>query len=93
MSDLKAGHSANMARRNETVSKVHFKGKDEDFIMFVEDEESVNKWKKDRSVPLAQVVSGFKVFVTNKHGAQGLMNEASKAQLEVMTLPSQSHKL
>lgn len=48
------------------VTKVHYKGQDEDFIVFVEGEDIVNSWKSDRSIPLAQVVNGFKIFVTHK---------------------------
>ena len=36
-------------------------------MIFVDDAQSVQKWKADRSVPLAQVVSGFKIFVTHKY--------------------------
>lgn len=56
-----------MPRGNAPQVKVHYAGKDEDFIIFVDDAESVKKWKEDRSIPLAQVVSGFKIFVTHKY--------------------------
>ncbi|QSZ35521.1 hypothetical protein DSL72_008391 [Monilinia vaccinii-corymbosi] len=67
-----------------TQTKIHYKGTktDEDFIVFVDSEEDVKKWKSDKSVPLAQVVGLFKVFVTHKHGAQGTHDEASVGQLE-----------
>ena len=55
-----------MARGNDSQVKVHYQGKDEDFIIFVDNPEAVKKWKADSSIPLAQVVSGFKVFVTDK---------------------------
>jgi Shwachman-Bodian-Diamond syndrome (SBDS) protein len=55
-----------MPRGNAAQVKVHYQGKDEDFIIYVDDVDSVQKWKKDRSIPLAQVVSGFKIFVTHK---------------------------
>ncbi|KAK7541218.1 ribosome maturation protein [Phyllosticta citribraziliensis] len=71
-----------MTRGNDTQTKVHYQGKEEDFIIFVDDVEAVQKWKNDKSVPLAQVVSGWKVFVTHKHGAQGVLDGASKAALE-----------
>jgi len=51
---------------NASQTKVHYKGKDEDFIIFVDSKEAVQEWKKDSSIPLAQVASGFKVFVTHK---------------------------
>ncbi|KAL8797079.1 MAG: hypothetical protein Q9182_007260 [Xanthomendoza sp. 2 TL-2023] len=56
-----------MPRGNAHQSKVHYQGKDEDFIIFVDDIKAVQDWKNDRSIPLAQVVSGFKIFVTHKY--------------------------
>lgn len=55
-----------MTRGNAVVSKVHYQGKEDDFVVFVDDPQVVQKWKKDRSIPLAQVVNGFKIFVTHK---------------------------
>lgn len=55
-----------MARGDVQQVKVHFKGKDEDFIIFVDDVKAAKDWKTDKSIPLAQVVSSFKVFVTHK---------------------------
>ncbi|KAK7514376.1 ribosome maturation protein [Phyllosticta citricarpa] len=71
-----------MTRGNDTQTKVHYQGKEEDFIIFVDDIQAVQNWKNDKSIPLAQVVSGWKVFVTHKHGAQGVLDGASKAALE-----------
>lgn len=48
------------------VSKVHYKGTDEDFIVFVDSPEDLKKWKSDRSIPLASVVNSFKIFITHK---------------------------
>jgi hypothetical protein len=55
-----------MARGEAQQVKVHFKGKDEDFIIFVDDVKAAKDWKSDKSIPLAQVVSSFKIFVTHK---------------------------
>lgn len=55
-----------MPRGNTNVSKVHYKGTEEDFIVFVEDLDEYKKWKGDRSIPLAQVVDSFKIFITHK---------------------------
>jgi len=57
-----------MPRGNAGQSKIHYQGKEEDFVIMVDDAEAVQKWKGDRSTPLAQVVSGFKIFVTHKYG-------------------------
>lgn len=55
-----------MPRGNAYQSKVHYAGKEEDFVIFVDDPESLRKWKEDKSIPLAQVLSGFKIFITHK---------------------------
>lgn len=55
-----------MARGEGTQSKIHYKGKEDDFIVFAESAEDVKNWKKDHSIPLAQVVNSFKIFVTHK---------------------------
>ncbi|KAF1818682.1 shwachman-Bodian-diamond syndrome protein [Dissoconium aciculare CBS 342.82] len=69
-------------RGNENQVKVHFKGEQDDFIVFVESAKAVQDWKKDKTIPLAQVVNGWKVFVTHKHGNQGILDTASKSSLE-----------
>ncbi|MCJ1236732.1 hypothetical protein MMC14_004714 [Varicellaria rhodocarpa] len=71
-----------MPRGNGAQSKIHYQGKDEDFVIFVEDAQAVQNWKADKSIPLVQVVNSFKIFVTHKHGAQGTFDSASKATLE-----------
>ncbi|KAI9725634.1 MAG: hypothetical protein M1828_002919 [Chrysothrix sp. TS-e1954] len=71
-----------MPRGNAAQTKVHYKGANEDFVIFVESKQAVQDWQGDRSIPLAQVVDGFKIFVTHKHGAQGVLDTASKGTLE-----------
>ncbi len=53
-------------RGNAQQAKVHFKGKDDDFIVFVESPSEYKKWLGDRSIALTQVVNAFKIFVTHK---------------------------
>lgn len=55
-----------MTRGEANQTKIHFKGTDEDFIIFVDDAKAAKDWKNDKSIPLSQVVSSFKVFVTHK---------------------------
>ncbi|KAK3336496.1 ribosome maturation protein [Cercophora scortea] len=71
-----------MTRGGTIQTKVHFKGSDDDFLVFLDSVEDYKKWLGDKSIPLAQVVSSFKIFVTHKHGAQGTYDTASKAALE-----------
>ncbi|KAI0176200.1 shwachman-Bodian-diamond syndrome protein [Hypoxylon sp. FL1284] len=71
-----------MTKGEVTQVKVHYKGKDEDFIIFVDDRDTYKKWQNDKSVPMAHFISAFKIFVTHKQGAQGQMDGASKSTLE-----------
>ncbi|KAF2751541.1 shwachman-Bodian-diamond syndrome protein [Sporormia fimetaria CBS 119925] len=71
-----------MTRGNTEQVKVHFKGEHDDFIIFVESSEAVQKWKKDSSVPLADVVNGWKIFCTHKQGASGILDAASNQELD-----------
>ncbi|GAB1310408.1 Ribosome maturation protein [Madurella fahalii] len=71
-----------MTRGDVNRVKIHYKGQDEDFVVFLDSVEDYQKWLSDRSVPLAQVVSSFKVFTTHRQGAQGILEGASNAMLE-----------
>jgi len=70
-----------MTRGEATQTKVHLKGKDDDFIVFVDDYETYQKWLNDKSIPLAHFVSTFKVFVIHKHGTQGQLSDAANLTL------------
>ncbi|PHH78713.1 hypothetical protein CDD82_2896 [Ophiocordyceps australis] len=70
-----------MTRGETTQSKIHYKGKTDDFLVFVDDEATYKKWLCDRSVPLAHFISSFKIFCTHKQGAQGTFDTASKSAL------------
>jgi len=73
-----------MTRGETEQVKVHYKGNSEDFIVLAESVDAVKAFQKgpDSTTPLVDIVNSFDVFVTNKHGAQGQLNRASKAQLE-----------
>ncbi|PFH62540.1 hypothetical protein XA68_13122 [Ophiocordyceps unilateralis] len=70
-----------MTRGEATQIKVHYKGKNDDFLVFVEDPETYKKWKTDRSIPLAHFVSSFKIFLTHRQGAQGTYDAAPRSTL------------
>ncbi|KAM0252560.1 hypothetical protein ACHAQJ_007643 [Trichoderma viride] len=70
-----------MTRGESTQLKVHFKGKQEDFIVFVDDVDAYKKWQADKSIPLVQFISTFKVFLTHRQGNQGTYDSASKMEL------------
>ncbi|KAF3924285.1 hypothetical protein ABW21_db0206266 [Orbilia brochopaga] len=69
-------------RGGDKVTKVYLQKGGEDFIVMVESHDMLQKWKKDSSTPLIDVVDGFSVFTTHKHGAQGVLDSASKSTLE-----------
>ncbi|KAK4186443.1 ribosome maturation protein [Podospora australis] len=72
-----------MTRADVTRSKVHYKSPSgEDFVVMVDSADDYQKWHNDKSIPLAQVVSSFQVFTTNRQGAQGRLDMASNAVLE-----------
>ncbi|KAF3056401.1 SDO1-like protein C21C3.19 [Daldinia childiae] len=71
-----------MTKGETTQVKVHYKGKEDDFIIFIDDVETYKKWKNDKSVPMAHFISAFKIFVTHKQGTQGQMDGASNSTLE-----------
>ena len=51
-----------MARGNTVQSKVFYKGRTDNFVKMVEDDTAVQKWRQDHSIPLAQVLDGWKIF-------------------------------
>lgn len=56
-----------MTRGESVQTKVHYKGSNDDFVVFVDDVSTYNQWRKDKSVPLAHFVSTFNVFTTHKY--------------------------
>lgn len=50
--------------------------------MIVTSTEAVAKYRKDPSTPLVNVVDSYDIFVTHKHGAQGVLDRASNGQIE-----------
>lgn len=56
-----------MPRGGANQTKIHYKGKVDDFIIFVDDAKAAKDWLSDSSIPLAQVVSSFQIFTTDKY--------------------------
>lgn len=57
-----------MARGNTDYTKVIYNGKNgQTFVTMVDSVDDLEKWKKDPSVPLAQVVSSFQVFTSHQY--------------------------
>ncbi|KAJ5453735.1 ribosome maturation protein [Penicillium daleae] len=55
-----------MTRGNTMQSKAYYKGRTEDFVIFVEDITAVQNWRKDHTLPLAQVMDGWKIFTSHQ---------------------------
>lgn len=64
-----------MPRSNTPASKIFYKGRVDDFIVFVDDLTTLNDWRRDRSIPLARVLNGWKIFVTHRYSS-GLLDYA-----------------
>lgn len=64
--------------------KVFFKGEHRDFIVFVENDDIIERFQKDSSIPLSSVVAGgFTVYTPNTgRGSTGVLDEASDLDLE-----------
>jgi len=60
------------------TTKVFLATKNDSFVIFVESADIVKKWRKDRSIPLAEVVNGFKIFTTHKYVAVSLPDRIVK---------------
>jgi ribosome maturation protein Sdo1 len=71
-----------MTRGESTQMRVHFKGKEDDFLVYIDDLSTYKNWKTDKSVAMAHFMSSFKVFVTHKQGVQGTLDTASHALLD-----------
>jgi hypothetical protein len=56
-----------MPRGITEVDKVVYKGSEDEFIVIVDSVEDLEKWKNDPTVPLAQVVGSFNIFVTFRY--------------------------
>jgi hypothetical protein len=54
-----------MARGNSPQTQVFYKSSngEQQFCIFVESEEALQKWKADSSIPMTDVVAGWKIMV------------------------------
>ncbi|RKP39732.1 ribosome maturation protein, partial [Dimargaris cristalligena] len=53
----------------------------EEFFVFAEPD-MIKKWRKDKSIPLAQVLETFNVYTVDTGGNTGLASTPSKGTLE-----------
>ncbi|CAH0001050.1 unnamed protein product [Clonostachys byssicola] len=67
-----------MTRGGAPKSKIHYKGQHDDFIVFLDDTETYQKWLSDKSIPFVQFISPIQVYCTHKQGAQGTFDAAAK---------------
>jgi Shwachman-Bodian-Diamond syndrome (SBDS) protein len=67
-------------------ARVHYKGSDDDFLVFVEDVASLKKWRGDKTVPLVDVVQSFDVFVTGQCAPSAAMHSVT-ASCAVLVWP------
>lgn len=55
-----------MTRGNKRQSKVFYRGQTEDFVIMVEDAAAVQNWRRDHSIPLEQVIDGWKILTSHQ---------------------------
>ena len=51
-------------RATDYSSRIHYKGSNTDFVMFALSPEAFQKYRKDTSVPLTEVLDAFTVYTT-----------------------------
>jgi hypothetical protein len=57
-----------MTRGTVQEVKVQYRGRNvhDDFIVYASDVQLLEKWKTDKTIPLAEVLGGYKAVVTHK---------------------------
>lgn len=55
-----------MVKGESSQVKVHYKGQEDDFLIFIDDVSDYKKWQEDKSIPMSHFISAFKIFVTHK---------------------------
>ncbi|KAB5546832.1 ribosome maturation protein [Coniochaeta sp. 2T2.1] len=68
--------------RGAQLTRVHYEGTNDDYYVLLDNVDDYKKWLTDKSVPLAEVVSSFKIFCKHKRGNQGMYDAASNADLD-----------
>jgi hypothetical protein len=60
-----------MTRGNTQEVKMHYKGLNtgDDYLIYIASAELAREWKKDKTIPLVDVLDGFFVFVSHKYVA------------------------
>lgn len=63
--------------------RLFYKGNECDFIIFVEDDDLLKKYKdNDTTIPLIDILSIYKIFTNRQGGVEGVLDEASKQELQ-----------
>lgn len=63
--------------------RLFYKGQECDFVIFIEDPELLQKYRNnDTTIPLIDVLSIYKIFVNRQGGVEGVLDEASKHELQ-----------
>lgn len=67
---------------SDQTTKVVYKGSDGTEFFVIADSDMVSKYKKDKTVPLIDVVQSFEIFTTSTGSMQGEPVHPSKGVLE-----------
>jgi len=63
------------------------------YFIYVSDQEMVEKWKKDKSVPMVDVVESFDVFEIPQGGNTGHVDRPSRQELHSVFGTSDEHEI
>ncbi|KAH3671857.1 hypothetical protein OGAPHI_000043 [Ogataea philodendri] len=75
--------SALMEHKMSEAYKLFYKGETKDFIVFVDDKDSYEKYVGgDHSIPLTDIVSNFEIYTNQSgQGSEGTLEKASNVDL------------
>ncbi|CAB76055.1 SDO1-like protein C21C3.19 [Schizosaccharomyces pombe] len=72
-----------MSSSKANQTRVCYQPEDTTFIIIASNGPDVMRWRKDKTVPLTEIVDSFQVFTTsNNKGNEGQLITASKQELE-----------
>jgi ribosome maturation protein Sdo1 len=77
-------------RADQPSTRIHYKGKTEDFILILSHDNKLAEFRKElalnpgtnTTIPLTDIVDSFTVFTSSSQGGQGVLETPSKGTLE-----------
>lgn len=80
--NMKNGHNVSSSDMREGTCKLNYKAQNGEEYYVIAIPDMVEKWKKDKSIPIVDVVQSFDVFTSPAGGNVFPADRPSKGQLE-----------